>query len=137
MSVVGRSVRNMEHNVFAPAEGAKPPYSWSVSETDQLVAHYLAGMSLDHLSRWSRRSPHHVVVQLAWALHKVGRGDVNPLAPRFREPWSDEESEQVGNLIDAGVTLDEVARSVGRDLTDVAWHLVISRQSRPGISLAG
>lgn len=115
----------------------KPPYSWSVTETHQLLARYEAGATLEQLSQWSGRSPHHVVVQVAWAMCGVGADDVNPLAPRFREPWSDEESNQLTDFIDAGLTLDEVAHVLGRDLTDVAWRLVILRQCRRGISRAG
>jgi len=78
-----------------------------------------------------------VVVQVAWMMCGVGRDDVNPLAPRFREPWSDEETLQLGQFFEAGLTLDEVARVLGRDVTDVAWHTVLTRQCHGGISRAG
>jgi hypothetical protein len=77
------------------------------------------------------------VVQVAWVMCGVGRDDVNPLAPRFREPWSDDESAQLGDFIDQGLSLDEVAKVLGRDVTDVAWHMVLTRQCRRGISRAG
>ena len=137
MSVVERSVEGMHDESSFHRGVTKPPYSWSVTETHQLLAKYEAGATLEHLSQWSGRSPHHVVVQVAWAMCGVGRDDVNPLAPRFREPWSDEESNQLADFIDAGLTLDEVAHVLGRDLTDVAWRLVIQRQCRRGISRAG
>ena len=78
-----------------------------------------------------------MVVQVAWAMCGVGADDVNPLAPRFRDPWSDEENSQLTDFIDAGLTIDEVAHVLGRDVTDVAWRLVIVRQCRRGISRAG
>lgn len=137
MSVVAVSFRGMEQNVFPAARPTKPPYSWSVHETDQLLARYEAGASLEQLARWSGRSPHHVVVQLAWALCGVGGDDVNPLAPRFREPWSDDESDQLGEFAEAGISLDDIANVLGRDVTDVAWRLVVTGQCRRGISLAG
>ena len=137
MSVVWPSVTSMEFDPHRHAPQSQPPYSWSVHETDQLLARYQAGASLDQLSAWSGRSPHHVVVQLAWVVCGVGRDEVNPLAPRFREPWSDDESNQLGEFLDAGSSLDEVAHVFGRDVTDVAWHLVVTRQCRPGISRAG
>lgn len=94
-------------------------------------------MSLDQLSAWSGRSPHHVVVQLAWVLCGVGRDDVNPLAPRFREPWSDDEIEQLSTFVDAELPLVDVARVLGRDLTDVAWQLVVQRNCHSRVSRAG
>ena len=115
----------------------KPPYSWSVSETEELVVRYEAGASIEQLSQWSKRSPHHVVVQVAWALCGVGPDDVNPLVPRFREPWSDDERAQLGDFFDSGLSLDAAAEVLGRDLTDVAWHLVLTRRCRPGLSRAG
>ena len=137
MSVVERIVEGMHDESSLHQGVTKPPYSWSGTETRQLLARYEAGATLEQLSRWSGRSPHHVVVQVAWAMCGVGPDDVNPLAPRFREPWSDEESSQLADFVDAGLTLDEVARVLGRDLTDVAWRLVIQRQCRWGISRAG
>ena len=137
MSVVALSVEGMEQNVFPPAKATKPPYSWAIHETDQLLARYEAGATLEQLAAWSGRSPHHVVVQLAWALCGVGRDDVNPLAPRFREPWSDEESGQLMDFVDAGISLDDIANVLGRDVTDVAWRLVLTGQCRRGISRAG
>jgi len=127
----------MDHTLSSPSQAATPPYSWSASESAQLLARYRAGCSLEQLASWSGRSPHHVVVQVAWLVCGVGRDDVNPLAPRFREPWSDEESGQLADFLDAGLTLDEAAYVLGRDLTDVAWHMVLTRQCRPGISRAG
>lgn len=137
MSVVWLSVGGMEPNFFLRPRATQPPYSWSVYETDQLIARYEAGTSLEQLATWSGRSPHHVVVQVAWVMCGVGRDDVNPLAPRFREPWSDDESAQLGDFIDQGLSLDEVAKVLGRDVTDVAWHMVLTRQCRRGISRAG
>ena len=127
----------MNNASSSPASAPKPPYSWSASETTELVVRYEAGASIDQLSQWSGRSPHHVVARVAWALCGVGPDDVNPLAPRFREPWSDEESQQLQELLDAGVTLDEAGDALERDLTDVAWHLVLTRKCRPGLSRAG
>ena len=127
----------MDHDFFSQTGPARPPYSWSAGESDQLVAHYRAGMSLDQLSAWSGRSPHHVVVQLAWVLCGVGRDDVNPLAPRFREPWSDDEIEQLSTFVDAELPLVDVARVLGRDLTDVAWQLVVQRNCHSRVSRAG
>ena len=127
----------MEQDVYPPARPTRPPYSWSVHETDQLLARYEAGASLEQLAAWSGRSPHHVVVQVAWVVCGVGRDDVNPLAPRFREPWSDEESGQLGDFVAAGMSLEEVAHVLGRDLTDVAWRLVVTGQCRRQISRAG
>ena len=127
----------MEPNVVPPARPTKPPYSWGVHETDQLVARYEAGASLEQLAAWSGRSPHHVVVQVAWAMCGVGRDDVNPLAPRFREPWSDDESNQLAEFAEAGISLDHIANVLGRDVTDVAWRLVLTGQCRRGISRAG
>jgi hypothetical protein len=137
VSVVGLSVRSMEQKFLPPAMPTKPPYSWSVHETDQLLAGYEAGASLEQLSVWSGRSPHHVVVQLAWVMCGVSREDVNPLAPRFREPWSDEEDNQLGEFLDAGLSVHEIAHVLGRDVSDVAWRLVLTRQCRRGISRAG
>ena len=127
----------MEQDVYPPARPTRPPYSWSVHETDQLLARYEAGASLEQLAAWSGRSPHHVVVQVAWVVCGVGRDDVNPLAPRFREPWSDEESGQLGDFVAAGMSLEEIAHVLGRDLTDVAWRLVVTGQCRRQISRAG
>jgi len=135
--VVGLSVEGMEHDFPPPATVIKPPYSWSLHETDQLIARYEAGATLQQLSQWSGRSPHHVVVQVAWVMCGVGAVDVNPLAPRFREPWTDDESEQLVDFLDAGLSLDDVAHVLGRDVTDVAWRLVVDRQCRRGISRAG
>jgi hypothetical protein len=137
MSVVCPTVRGMEQNFLPPTTAAKPPYSWSVAETSQLLARYEAGSTVEQLAQWSGRSPHHVVVQVAWMMCGVGRDDVNPLAPRFREPWSDDESGQLAHFIEAGLSLDEVARVLGRDLTDVAWHMVLTRRCHRGISRAG
>jgi hypothetical protein len=137
LSVVGHSVKGMEHNRPAPPQPTKPPYSWSVHETDQLLARYEPGASVEQLAAWSGRSPHHVVVQVAWVMCGVGRDDVNPLAPRFREPWSDEENTQLVEFLDAGLSLDEIAHVLGRDLTDVAWRMVLTHQCRRGISRAG
>lgn len=127
----------MEPNVSPPTRPTKPPYSWAVHETDQLLARYEAGVSLEQLATWSGRSPHHVVVQLAWVLCGVGRDDVNPLAPRFREPWSDDESNQLAEFAEAGISLQDIANVLGRDVTDVAWRLVLTGQCRRGISRAG
>jgi hypothetical protein len=127
----------MKQNYAPLVQAAKPPYSWSVGETSQLLASYEAGWSIEQLARWSGRSPHHVVVQLAWAMCGVGRDDVNPMVPRFREPWSDEESTQLVQFIDSGLTLDEVSYVLGRDLTDVAWHMVLTRKCHRGVSRAG
>jgi hypothetical protein len=135
--VVGLSVEGMEQDFPPPATVIKPPYSWSLHETDQLIARYEAGATLQQLSQWSGRSPHHVVVQVAWVMCGVGAVDVNPLAPRFREPWTDDESEQLVDFLDAGLSLDDVAHVLGRDVTDVAWRLVVDRQCRRGISRAG
>jgi hypothetical protein len=127
----------MEQDFLSSPRTTKPPYSWSVHESDQLTARYEAGASVEQLATWSGRSPHHVVVQVAWVMCGVGRDDVNPLAPRFREPWSDDENAQLGDVLDAGLGLDEIARVLGRDVTDVAWHMVLTRQCRRGISRAG
>jgi hypothetical protein len=127
----------MEQYVVREAPSRKPPYSWSVQESAQLLARYEAGATIGELAMWSGRSPHHVVVQVAWLMCGVGRDEVNPLAPRFREPWSDDESDQVEDFLEAGLSIDEIAAVLGRDVTDVAWHMVITRQCRRGISRAG
>jgi len=137
MSVVAPNVNGMDHDVQSPGHTVKPPYSWTVAETNQLVARYEAGASVEQLSTWSKRSPHHVVVHLAWVLWGVGREDVNPLAPRFREPWSDDEIEQLFAFVAAEIPLGDVAAVLGRDVTDVAWQLVLQRQCVRGISRAG
>jgi hypothetical protein len=137
VSLVGGSVKAMDKDFSAAPQVVKPPYSWSVAESDQLLARYEAGATLEQLSRWSGRSPHHVVVQVAWLMWGVGADDVNPLAPRFREPWSDGEREQLREFIDAGLSVAQVTHVLGRDLTDVAWRLVIQRQCRRGVSRAG
>lgn len=94
-------------------------------------------MSLEELSGRSGRSPHHVVVQLAWALCGVGRGDVNPMVPRFREPWSDTEHRALVDLHHRGVALAAIAAGLHRDLTDVAWRLVVERECLVGFTRAG
>lgn len=127
----------MDPDPVSLSHSTKPPYSWAVWETEELVTRYEAGSSVEELSEWSGRSPHHVVVQIAWAMCGVGRDDVDPLAPRFREPWSDDELAQVGVFVQAGLSLGKIAQLLERDITDVAWRLVIEHRCYRGISLAG
>jgi hypothetical protein len=115
----------------------KPPYSWNEDETAALVAAYDGGLSWEELSVLSGRSPHHAVVQLAWALCGVGRDDVNPLVPRFREPWSEDEHRSLILWHTSGMALSDIARQLQRDLTDVAWRLITEREWRGPVSRAG
>jgi hypothetical protein len=121
----------------AGLSGKNPPYSWSAQEAAQLVLGYDRGLSLDDLSVFAGRSPHHVVVQLAWELCGVGRWDVNPLAPRFREPWSEEEHRALVHWHGSGVSSADIAHQLQRDVTDVAWRLVTERECRIRVRRAG
>jgi hypothetical protein len=125
-----------EHLPQAPS-AKKPPYSWSSHETAQLVAAYECGVSLDELSALMGRSPHHVVVQLAWALCGVGRDDVDPLAPRFREPWTEAEHRSLVEWHAQGVAITDIAQHLQRDVSDVAWRLITERECRTRVTRAG
>jgi hypothetical protein len=67
----------------------------------------------------------------------VGRGDVNPLAPRFREPWSESEDDFLDHHVSAGEPLGAIAQALGRDLTDVASRIITYRVGVRAISQAG
>ncbi len=120
-----------------PASGPRPPYSWTPEETRTLVFYYENGASVDSLHVLSGRSPHHVVAHLSWVLLGVGRGDVNPLAPRFREPWSESEDDFLDQHVGAGEPLGAIAEALGRDLTDVASRIITYRVGVRAISQAG
>jgi hypothetical protein len=115
----------------------KPPYSWAETETASLVDRYHAGASLDVLAAHFDRSPHHVVVQLAWAMCGVGADQLNPLAPRFREPWSDDEHRLLEAHYRAGRDIADISRELDRDMTDVAWRLVTERICDRTLTQAG
>lgn len=118
-------------------QGRKPPYSWQPSETAQLIAGYEQGRSLGYLSELTGRSPHHVVVQLAWVLCGVGRDDMDPLAPRFREPWNEAEHRALVHWHTVGVSIQDIAHHLERDVSDVAWRLVTERECRWLVSRVG
>jgi hypothetical protein len=67
----------------------------------------------------------------------VSREMVDPLAPRFREPWSEGEDHLLGQWYLAGVPLAEIAQRLERDVTDVAWRVVGERWVLSRITLAG
>ena len=121
----------------SPGNRGKPPYSWSDDETENLVKDYLSGDSLEELSTHFGRSPYHVVVQLALVLCGVGADQVNPLAPRFREPWSDDECRQLQAHYLSGRDIADISAELGRDLTDIAWRLVTERICDWRVSRAG
>lgn len=114
-----------------------PPYSWSDDESARLSEDYQAGASLDELASRFGRSPHHVVVQLAWMMCGVGSDQQNPLAPRFREPWSEDEDRWLEAHYLAGRPITELARDLERDVTDVAWRLITERICDGRLSQAG
>lgn len=105
----------------------RPPYTWSVDETESVLAAYLDGASIRQLAMMSRRSPHHVVQHLAWQLTGVTPQDVNALAPRFREPWSDDELQWLRLWWEQGRGVAEVADGLDRDPTEVAERIILDR----------
>lgn len=105
----------------------RPPYTWSADETQSVLVAYLGGASIRELAVISRRSPHHVVQHLAWQLTGVTPQDVNALAPRFREPWSDNELLWLRLWWEQDLGVAEVAEGLDRDLTEVAERIILDR----------
>ncbi len=111
----------------------RPPYHWTNEETSLLHTAYRSGLSIRQLSQMSGRSPHHVVQHLAWTVLGVSPADVNALAPRFRQPWSDSEAACLGTWWNAGVGIADLAERLDRDVTEVAERIILERIVRDAV----
>lgn len=103
--------------------------TWSPFEVDELLGFYLDGELLDSIAIKLRIDKKDVIYKLTRLnFGDTGDLDVTSEAPNDGRAWSDEHSNKLLEMNEAGITLSGMARILGRTKLAIGWRLAEQRK---------